>query len=99
MSKRTRSDYRELWESVVSKQWAPIQLKHVTPTAITTWTREISTKYSASRVRKCFTVLNQTLDWAVADALISHNPATRAKEMSGKKVSYPPSPKIGKTPT
>jgi len=89
VSERTRSDYRELWESVVSKQWAPIQLKHVTPAAITTWTREISTKYSASRVRKCFTVLNQTLDWAVADALISHNPATRAKEMSGKKGLLP----------
>lgn len=93
VSDRTRSDYRELWNSVVAPQWGPTQLRHVTPSAITTWTRNVTGRYSASRVRKAFTVFNQILDWAVSDSLISHNPATRAKEMSGKKGLLPAVPK------
>lgn len=89
VSDRTRSDYRELWNSVVEPQWGMTQLRHVTPSALTAWTRTIAGHYSASRVRKAFTVFNQILDWAVSDALIGHNPATRAKEMSGKKGLLP----------
>lgn len=89
VSDRTRSDYRELWNSVVGPQWGMTQLRHVTPSALTAWTRTIAGHYSASRVRKAFTVFNQILDWAVSDALIGHNPATRAKEMSGKKGLLP----------
>ena len=93
VSDRTRCDYRELWQSVVGPQWASIQLRHVTPSAITGWTRTVTGRYSASRVRKAFTVLNQILDWAVSDGLISHNPASRAKEMSGKKGLLPSVPR------
>lgn len=89
VSDRTRSDYQELWQSVVGPQWQAVQLKHVTPSAITTWTRTITGQYSPARVRKAFTVFNQILDWAVSDGLISHNPAARAKEMSGKKGLLP----------
>lgn len=93
VSDRTRSDYRELWQSVVGPQWAFTQLRHVTPSAITAWTRTVTSHYSASRVRKAFTVFNQILDWAVSDGLISHNPAFRAKEMSGKKGLLPSVPR------
>jgi integrase len=93
VSERTRSDYRELWKSVVAPHWERTALHHVTPSSVTAWTREITGRYSAARVRKAFTVFNQILDWAVADALISHNPAARAKEMSGKKGLLPAIPR------
>ena len=89
VSERTRSDYAELWRSIVGPEWASHQLRHITPSAIITWTRRIATMYSASRVRKAFTIFNQTLDWAVSNGSISHNPAVRAKEMSGKKGLLP----------
>ncbi len=89
VSERTRSDYRELSNSVVSPSWDRISLHHVTPSSVTAWTRGIAGRYSAARVRKAFTVFNQIRDWSVADALISHNPASRAKEISGKKGLLP----------
>ncbi len=89
VSERTQSDYAELWRSIVGPEWASHQLRHITPSAIITWTRRITPTYSASRVRKAFTIFNQTLDWAVSNGSISHNPAIRAKEMSGKKGLLP----------
>jgi integrase len=79
ITERTKHDYKEVWSNLVAPWWATKQLRDVSPTGVTRWIADMSAQHSAARVRKAHAILNQTLDWAVADNLIPANPVERAK--------------------
>lgn len=83
ISDRTRHDYMEVWRNLIAPTWGQRQLKDVSPTGVSRWIGDLSHQHSAARVRKAHAVLNQTLNWAVADNLIPANPLGRAKELAG----------------
>lgn len=82
VTERTKHDYREVWSNLVEPAWGSKQLKDVSPTGVTRWLSDLASKYSAARVRKAHAILNQSLDWAVADNLIPVNPLVRAKVLA-----------------
>ncbi len=83
---RTLVDYRELWKSLIAPTWGNMKLEQIKPDGVTKWVFKMNQSHSPARVRKAFTVFNQTLDFAVLGEKIQVNPAARAKQLSGKKL-------------
>jgi len=82
ISDRTRSDYAEVWASVISHKWDEVEVRSVSPADIASWISGLSEKYSVARVAKAFSILSQVFDWAIADNRIPHNPAKRARVLN-----------------
>jgi integrase len=90
VSERTRSDYLEIWSSVIAPSWGAMTLQGVTPAEVIKWVQVIKRSYSAARVRKSFSVFRQTMQWAVAQHLIETNPVARALETTPGRGLLPP---------
>jgi integrase len=90
ISERTRSDYLEIWTSVIAPNWGSSSLREVTPAEVIKWVQSMKRVYSAARVRKSFSVFRQTMQWAVAQHLIESNPAVRALETTPGRSLLPP---------
>lgn len=96
VSNRTKADYQELWQSCIAPTWRTTRLQDVTPASVTRWIKELSRKYSPSRVRKAASVFSQIMDWAVADQRLLLNPLNRAQALTKGSLLPKADPKVEK---
>ena len=76
---RTDENYRGYLRNHILPRWGATSVGQITALAVSTWRRDLRTRYAAATVTSILTVFSMLLADAVDERLIPANPARRRR--------------------
>lgn len=85
VDERSDDTYRQRLRTVILPEWEPVPVADVTQVAVTTWEKELRSRYAPSYVKSVMSVFRIMMDDAVASKVRADNPVPeRKKQRRGK---------------